>query len=165
MKLKFWYVLIYVVFFSMAIAAFVGGIVILYKNFDLKYNGVFTQGIVTAWKTSHTSMHDRTSASLHTSDGSHNFPVISYEANKTKIITATRSSADDDGITIGDKVQIVYRRSEPDYVELQSHISESFISGGVCLFIGILFTSIIGFIGFRIWKDRNSSEDIINQLT
>jgi hypothetical protein len=167
MKFGFWYVVLYIFFLAMAFAALIGGVSILYKSYDLKYNGVYTNAIVTGWRTTNSSLHDRSSASAATTDGSNNFPIVSYEADKRNISVATRSSADEDGITTGDNVKIVYRKSEPEYAELQQHLSGSFIAGSVCLFIGLLFVSILWIFGYKALKNRTqaANEDTLTQNT
>ncbi|MDF2438115.1 MAG: hypothetical protein K0Q95_2491 [Bacteroidota bacterium] len=164
MKFGFWYIVLYLFFLTMAVAALAGGISVLYKTFDLKYNGVYATATITDWRTSSTSLHDRNNGSTVTNDGSSYFPIVTFEINKRKLSVATRSAADNDPVAIGDNVGIVYRKSDPYYVELQQHISGSFIAGGVCLFIGLIFTSIIGIFGYKAWKNRSLKQGTSDQL-
>jgi hypothetical protein len=56
-------------------------------------------------------------------------------------------------------VHVVYRSSEPEYVELRSLIRENIIAGAVCTFIGAVFTFIVGLIGLRIIKMKKAEQE------
>jgi hypothetical protein len=155
MKFKFGYVLIYCAFLAMALAALIGGCVIMYKNYDLKTNGIHTKALITGASENSSSV-TRTSLHDYNRYKSHFFPELKYLVNGDSVHSATHSAADNVDIAIGDEVDVVYRPLEPEYVELKVLIKENIIVGGICTGLGILFTSIIGLFGVRIIKMKKA---------
>lgn len=157
MKFKFWYVVIYLLFLFMGLAALIGGSVMLYKNIDLKYHGVYTTGLIVGAGDDSPGITHR-SSSDYTNQSSF-FPILEYNVKGKKMKSQTHSSANNAGVAIGDEVHIIYRPSEPEYVELQSLIRENFIAGSVCTFMGILFTFLIGLVGVRSIKMKRAEQE------
>lgn len=158
MKFKFWYVVIWLIFFSMGLAALTGGCVMLYKNIDLKFHGVYTTALITGAGDDSPGISHRDSNGNYTNRSSF-FPILEYNVNGKKIKSQTHSAADNVNVAIGDEVHIIYRPSEPEYVELQSLIRENFIAASVCIVIGLVFTFLTGLIGVRSVKLKRAEQE------
>jgi hypothetical protein len=160
MKFKFIYVLIYSVFSLMGLAARFFGIQILYKTIDLKYNGIVVKGtIVNAGST------DSGRSYIGGSNGRKRggfFPVLQYTVNGKTTISTGKTSISDLNVAIGDEVSVVYRPSEPSFVEVYAALKGSFISGAVCTIIGSIFTFILALLGYRTIKLKREEQNQVN---
>lgn len=148
MKFKTGYVILYLLFLAMGLSALVGGGIMLWKNLDLKFNGIHSKGIIVG-AADDNQITGRSYLSGQKKINNSFFPVIQYLVAKDSIESATHSSANSLNIAIGDEVQIVFRPNEPTYVELPQMLRENIIVSSVCLLMGIVFTWIIGLIGIR----------------
>jgi hypothetical protein len=150
MKFKFIYVAIYSVFMLMALGALIGGGITIYKNLDLKNNGVQTLGVVVDASRSSNTKRSFQNGDKTTED--HFFPIIEYKVKDATLVSQTHSAADNQNIVIGDEVSVVYRPNEPDYVELQALLMENVIAGIVGACLGLIFTSVLTFFGIRVLR-------------
>lgn len=113
----------------MALAALYFGPRILYKTFDLQYNGIITKGIVIGSVENDGPERDYHTGRYRTNDAF--YPILEYLVNGKKHTSAGQSSINKLPIAIGDEIDVIYRSDEPGYVNIPAALKESFIVGSV----------------------------------
>jgi hypothetical protein len=142
----------------MGLAALFFGSAMLYKSFDLKLNGIIVKGtIVDAQKN-----HGVSRSYINGNNGTKNdgfYPLLEYNVNGKTITSTAHTSISGLDLAIGDETEVIFRSSEPTYVEVKDALTESFISGTVCTLMGILFTFILGLFGYRVIKLKREEQN------
>lgn len=155
MKINFWFGLLISLFFLLSLGGVIGGSVMIFKNIDLRLFGIKTTGLIVDTEIS-SSLNDRDYK--HT-QRTYVYPIVQYTANGQLIKAKSHSSANKIDEGIGDEVEIVYRKSEPDYFALQVQLNENLLAGSVCIIIGGLFTTIISVIIVHAFKERKKERE------
>lgn len=151
MKFKPGYVILFLLFLGLGLMALIGGCVILTKNLDLKFNGVHSKGIIIGAGDDN-QISGRTHLNGKNIKNDSFFAELRYLVNNDSMTSVTHSSVNKLSVAIGDEVNVVYRESEPEYVELPGMLKENIIVGCVCLAMGLVFTWLVSLIGYRSVK-------------
>ena len=141
-------------FLSLSVGALIGGGIMIFKNIDLRLFGEKTTGKIVDIESS-SSLFNR---DYKKAKRIHYYPVVAYTISGKEYIVKSHSSADNIHKGKGDEVEIVYRKSEPDYFELQLQLKENLVARIACIFIGGIFTTIITLLIRFTIKERRKEK-------
>jgi hypothetical protein len=155
MKISFWFGLLISLFFLLSLGGVIGGSVMIFKNIDLRLFGVKTTALIVDTEIS-SSLNDRDYK--HT-QRTYVYPIVEYTVDGKLIRSKSHSSANKIKEDIGDEIEIIYRKSEPEYFALQVQLNENLLAGSVCIIIGGLFTTIISAVIIHAFKERKKERE------
>ncbi|MBK6952346.1 MAG: hypothetical protein IPO32_09465 [Crocinitomicaceae bacterium] len=140
-----------VVFFVlMSLGTAGAGVYLFVKNFDLKFNGIKTQGVFIEYVRSETQQTNRDQARYNQVD-IHYYPVFRYEVNGDSITSQMNSGGDDAVLFPGDLAEIVYSPSDPSYCGFVEDVNQGIIVATLCTLMGL----VVLFLTVYITKNFN----------
>jgi biopolymer transport protein ExbB/TolQ len=137
-------------FVLLSFATIAGGIYLFAKNFDLKFNGVKTQGIFIDYVHSESQQTNRDQARYNQID-LHYFPVFRYEVNGDSITSQMKSGGDDAILFPGGLADIVYSPSDPSFYAFPQDVNQGMMVALLCTLMGL----VVLFLTIYITKNFN----------
>lgn len=148
---------IVVFFVLMSFATIGGGIYLVAKNFDLKFNGVKTQGVFSNYERTETQQTNRDQARYNQTD-IHYYPIFRYEVNGDSITSQMKSGGDEASLFPGDEVEIVYSPSDPFFYGFPEDVNQSIGVGLICTALGVVILFLVIYISRNFNKLRVDSD-------
>jgi hypothetical protein len=132
-----------VVFFVlMSFATIGGGIYLFVKNFDLKFRGVNTTGVLIDYVRSDTKQTNRDQARYNQIDN-HYYPVFRYLVNGDSITSQMKSASEEASLFPGDLAELVYSPSDPNFYAFPENVNQGILVALLCTLMGFVVLFLV----------------------
>lgn len=124
-------------FLVMGILAFTGGIYVMSKNFDLKFNGIKTTGVLIDYHYSESEQTVRDQSRYNQVD-IYYYPVFRFAINGDSLTSKMNSGSEEAPLSPGDEAEILYSPSDPEYIGFPENVNNGIVVGILCMFLGLV---------------------------